>query len=295
MALRVGLQLYSVRNAMAEEPAATLSTVCGLGYRYIELCNQNAATDPGCGFGLSADEMKAILAEYGSRVVSNHVSPLAEADISALGAFHRALGSEFIVCPGWQFTNYDEVMQTCERFNDFGRKLKEEGLSFLYHNHFTEFATVNGTTPMDLFMENTDPEYVNFEIDSYWVMRSGLDPIDIFRKIGKRIKLLHQKDFPWNSMAPINLLGIRDKDKELSGIKRIPNSQLDEDALFRKKSAFTEVGYGIMPIQDIIEAADCTDAKYIIVEQDETQLGDEIESVRRSIEAFHRYRGIEWN
>ena len=103
-------------------------------------------------------------------------------------------------------------------------------------------------------------------------MRAGLNPVDMLKHFGKRIKLIHQKDFAWDSLAPINLNGLTPEDIA--------------------SSAFAEIGTGIMPIQSIIDAANTyTDAGYIILEQDFTRMSSEIDSVAKSMEAFKKFTG----
>lgn len=309
--LKVGLILYSVRQAMARDALGTVEAVGKLGYKNIEVCNHNAMQDSGIGFGVPAAELKGIFDKFGSNVVSAHLFPFERANLPEVIAYNRILGNKNIVIPMGFFTTYDALMRYCEFLNRTGKILSEEGMNLLYHNHEIEYRTFNGKTIMDYLVENTDPQYLSLELDSYWTMRAGYDPVKMIQYFGKRIKLLHQKDFPYDAAVPINALGFGSRelqpgesiglDGESAYAKQAAQNQgvvireeTQVEALTRK-SAFTEIGTGIMPIQKIINAAnEYTDASYIILEQDATRLDSELESIRVSMDAFQKFKGICW-
>lgn len=307
--LKVGLILYSVRGAMAEDPLGTVAKVAQLGYKNIEVCNHNAINDPGCGFGIPAEELKAEFDKYGSKVVSAHVFPFEKSDMQAVIKYNQILGNHNIVYPMGKFSTYDDLMHQCEDFNKWGKICHEEGMNYLYHNHYHEFKRFNGKAILDIIMENTDPDYLSMELDTFWTMRAGMNVVDVMKHFGKRIKLLHQKDFSWTSLAPINLIGLTDEDYEMKQDESIgmngnsnyaKNGGRGTDRTAEEKrihdSAFTEIGTGIMPIQDIIDAGnEYTDAKYIILEQDATAMSSQIDSVKKSMEGFKKFTGISWD
>ena len=305
--LKVGLILYSVRDMMAQDPLGTVDAVAKLGYKSIEVCNHNALQDSGCGFGIPAPDLKAKLDAYGSRVISAHVEPLLQADLDQVIAYEQILGNRNIVFPMGRFATYDDLMRQIEQFNAIGRRLHQEGMQLLYHNHYHEFRTYQGKAILDIIAENTDPDYVGLELDTFWTMRGGRDPVEVLRHFGKRIKLVHQKDFAWDAMVPINLIGIHPEDREPKEswslaafeeafIPRGPGPHIDRETFQRRHTAaFTEIGQGIMPIQSIIDAASAyTDAQYIILEQDSTRMENQLVSIERSMESFRRFRGISW-
>ena len=311
--IKVGLILYSVRQTMAGDTLGTVEEVAKLGYKNLEVCNHNAALDNGIGFGVGAEEIKSIFDKYGSRVVSAHIFPFEKADLRAVIEYNRILGNKNLVCPNGRFFSYDDMMRQCEFFNKVGKICHEEGMTYLYHNHTQEYRKLNDKTVLDIMVENTDPAYLSLELDTYWTMRAGMDPIEMMKKYGKRIKLLHQKDFPFDSTAPINMLGFGDvniKEGEAYGtdgdsmyaMKASASKGVlkwedqSEEERMKRLSAFTEIGTGIMRIQDIINTANaCTSAEYIILEQDSTRLPSELESIRVSMDAFKKFNGISWN
>jgi sugar phosphate isomerase/epimerase len=305
--LKVGLILYSVRDEMAKDPLGTVETVASLGYKNIEVCNHSADTDSGCGFGVDAHELRAAFDKYGSKVISAHVYPFDKSDLKAVLEYNNVLGNKYIVNPMGTFTTYDDLMHQCEEFNRLGRICQESGLTYLYHNHYHEYRTFGGKAIIDIIAENTDPGLVGFELDTFWTMRAGRDPKEIMKRLGKRIKLIHQKDFAWDSIVPINVIGLRNEDYEIKSGETVTlqigidpsrdgeNKVSEEEMARRYATAFTEIGTGIMKIQDIIDAAnEYTGAGYIILEQDHTRMASEIDSVKKSMDAFKKFNGISW-
>ena len=106
--------------------------------------------------------------------------------------------AKYIVIPGmynFDYSNKDNVLKLCDDLNQAGSKLKQEGLKLLYHNHNSELLKVEeNKTAYDLIIENTDPKYVNFEFDSYWMLDAGVDVKEIMHKLAYRIKLHHIND-----------------------------------------------------------------------------------------------------
>lgn len=309
--LKVGLILYSVREEMAKDPLAAVERVAGLGYRHLEVCNHNAIKDPGCGFGVSADTLKASFDKLGAQVVSAHIFPMEKADLKAVFQYNRTLGNGNIVNPMGRFTTYDDLMHQCEFFNKVGKACHEGDFTFLYHNHDHEFRTFNGKSILDYIVENTDPQYLSLELDTFWVMRAGFSPVEMLKHFGKRVKLVHQKDFAWDSLAPINTIGLKPEDYEMkpgesagidggsdyakNGGKHVITEVDAAQARYIRSTAFTEIGMGIMPIQEIIDAANAyTSAEYIILEQDATRMESQFASVQRSMQGFRQFKGIEW-
>ena len=82
----------------------------------------------------------------------------------------------------------------CEYFNEIGKRCNAAGLTFLYHNHAFEFDKVEGKVMLDYMIENTNPEFVSFEMDVYWVVRGQQSPVEYFNRYPNRFKLLHIKD-----------------------------------------------------------------------------------------------------
>ena len=169
-------------------------------------------------------------------------------------------------------------MRRCEVFNQVGRLARERGMRFYYHNHFQEFQRVEGEYVYSHIIRNTDPELVFFEIDTYWMYRAGQDPIEWMNRLAERVVLLHQKDFPSDAPQPLNLF-----DGVFSPTEEIASADFSQR---KDPLCFTEIGTGVLPIQDIIDAgSDLPNLSHIVLEQDHTQL-PELESIKTSLEAF---------
>lgn len=280
MAIPVGLQLYSVRNALKQDPWGTLEAVAKVGFTHLEAANHNALTDPGVGFGVGARELREQLAALGLGIVGCHISPLRMDILPDVLDYQAELGNTQIGCDieFFPYNDRDYVLRRCEAFNEVGRLAHERGMRVYYHNHFQEFQKFGDDYVYDIILANTDPDLVFFELDTYWMYRGGQDPIAWMQRFPERIILLHQKDFPASAAQPLNLF-----DGVISLTENI------DMELFRDRKdplAFTEIGTGILPIQDIINAAETLpNLEYLILEQDHTTL-PEIESIQRSMEAF---------
>ncbi|NMB45063.1 MAG: sugar phosphate isomerase/epimerase [Firmicutes bacterium] len=289
MALKVGIQLYSVRQSLGRDPYGTLAKVAEAGYKYIEAANHDATNDPGIGFGVPADKMKDSLERLGMSIVGCHIQPLRPELLGEVLDYHQAIGNPQIGT-GIEFFPYNDidfVLRQCELFNKVGEMCKERGMRYYYHNHYQEFQTFGDQTVYDIIMENTDPELVFMEMDTYWMMRGGQDPVELIKKYQDRLILLHQKDFPKDAPQP-QVMYDNLVDPKANITMELFASTLDP-------SCFTEIGTGVLPIQEIIDAAQSApELDYVILEQDHTRL-DEIESIKVSMEAFRKFSGIEWS
>lgn len=288
MAIKVGLQLYSVRNALAQNPYKTLEEIAKIGYKYIEAANHHADSDDGVGFGLSAKEMKKVLDDNQMKIVGCHINPLNVDRMPAILEYHQELGNKQVGCDieFFPYMDMDYLKRRCEFFNEIGRKCKEYGLRYYYHNHYQEFQKFGESTVYDIIMANTDPEYVFVEMDIYWIMRGGYDPIDYINKYKDRIILIHQKDFPANAPQPLVMY---------EGVIR-PDGNITRDVFGATKypACFTEVGTGILPIQKIIHTLETVPGlEYLLLEQDFTSKCSELESIRLSMDAFKELKGID--
>jgi sugar phosphate isomerase/epimerase len=289
MNVRVGLQLYSVRESLARDPWGTLARLAEAGFTRLEAANHNALNDPGVGFGVAAPELRAQLADLGLSIVGCHINPL-DLDILPRALDYQAeLGNTQFGCDieFYPYGDRDYVMRRAEVFNRVGELARERGMRFYYHNHFQEFQRFGDDYVYDLILENTDPELVKLEIDTYWMYRGGQDPIEWMQKCADRVVLLHQKDFPADAPQPLNLF---------EGIVS-PTENIDMAVFQERKDrrCFTEIGTGVLPIQSILDTAGTLPRlDYLFLEQDHTAL-DDVESIRTSKRAFDaNFTGVSW-
>jgi sugar phosphate isomerase/epimerase len=290
MTLRVGLQLYSVRNALARDPWGTLAQLAEAGFTHLEAANHHARTDPGVGFGVAAPELRAQLADLGLSIIGCHINPLDLEILPRALEYQAELGNTQFGCDieFFPYGDRDYVLRRSELYNQVGELARAHGMRFYYHNHFQEFQRFGDEYVYDLILQNTNPELVKLELDTYWMYRGGQDPITWMQKCADRVILLHQKDFPAGAPQPLNLY-----DGVVSPAENIDMAVFDDR---KDERCFTEIGTGVLPIQSIIDAAGALpNVEYLILEQDHTAM-DEIDSVRTSREAFAtKFTGISWS
>jgi sugar phosphate isomerase/epimerase len=271
---------------MAKDPITTVRTVVREGYRYLETANHTADKDSGVGFGVSAGEMKKILDGEGARIVSAHISPMTGEIMGPVLEYYGQLGTPYMVMPMSFYPDRDDTLRQAEDLNRIGKICTGAGMALLFHNHFHEFQIFEGSTVFDLILEHTDPALVKVELDTYWALRGGQDPTAFLKKWGERVRLIHQKDYPAEYSDRLNLIDKVNRDHLKVDMNYFMGLGVEKE--------FTEIGTGIMDIQNIIDTGnESCKADYIILEQDYTSR-DEFESIRISMERFKKFRGIEW-
>ena len=198
----IGIQLYTVRNAMKVDARSTLEALESYGYNSYELVQWGG--DPNV-FGLPAPEFKGICDSLGAKIVSTHSSLVEDPENEEavmnrwrdLFEIQKACGGKYFVIPSYKVDyTVEEVQRECDYFNRVGRIAAEYGLKLGYHNHSKEFQTLKDSDKVmwEYLVENTDPEYVCFELDVFWCQRGGKNPMDYLKKYPDRIELLHIKD-----------------------------------------------------------------------------------------------------
>lgn len=186
----VGLQLYSLRNEFKKDVPGTLALIKKWNIKKIE---------GGGTYGLPLEEYKKLLQQNNLQMVSYGAgfeelanNPQAVIDNA------KAFGAKYVMC-AWvphkegEFT-LDDMKKAITVFNAAGKLMYENGLQFCYHPHGYEFGKYENGTQFDYIVKNTDPRYVNFEMDVFWVKHPGQDPVALLKKYPKRFLLLHLKD-----------------------------------------------------------------------------------------------------
>lgn len=237
----VALQLYTVRDALAQDYPGTLEKVKQIGYDVVQLTGQMPYDGP---------EMARLLDGIGLAVAGIHVGLDAlEEKADYWADFARTVGTQDLVVPYLP----EELRRTREdwlamaaRLDALGASFGRQGIRLSYHNHNFEFIQFGGVYALDLLYENSSPENLRAEIDTYWVQYGGADPVEYIRKYPGRQPILHLKD-----MA---------SDEERS---------------------FAEIGRGILDWKAITAAAAEAGVEMFCVEQDRCS-GDPVESARIS-------------
>lgn len=189
-AQEIGLQLYSLRNQFKTDVPGTLAKIKSWGITEIE---------GGGTYGLPMDDYKKLLAQNGLKMVSVGADFQKLADNpQAVVDEANAFGAKYVMCAwvphqGDDFT-MDDIKKAVKVFNAAGKVLADAGLTFCYHPHGYEFRPYEGGTLFDYLVKNTDPRYVNFEMDVFWVKHPGHDPVALLTKYPNRFLMLHLKD-----------------------------------------------------------------------------------------------------
>lgn len=199
----IGLQLYSIRDSIMKDVPAAIAKVGKMGYRFVE----PAGYADGKFYGMEPAAFKALCESNGLDIISSHTGQALPDSANMAGVMawwdacidaHMAAGAKFIVQPfmgGEAYRSLDTLKLYCDYFNKIGEKCKAKGIRFGYHNHANEFSTkLEGQTIYDFMLMNTDPEKVMYEMDLYWTVKGGANPVDYFNKYPGRFELWHIKD-----------------------------------------------------------------------------------------------------
>ena len=198
-----GLALYTVRDAMNADAKATLKAVAEAGYKNIEAAGYNN----GKYYNMTPENFNKLLKELHLNPISTHQSSITLDNADLMFKDAKAAGFEYFVVPippMGLFKYYAETQSMgmeggaanlAEILSVLGEKCHNAGLELLYHNHDFEFRKdKDGIIPIDYLLKNTNPNYVNFQMDLFWVIKAGADPVAYFNKYPGRFKIWHVKD-----------------------------------------------------------------------------------------------------
>jgi sugar phosphate isomerase/epimerase len=185
----VGLQLYTVRGEMQRDLEGTLARVAEIGYREVEFAGY---------FGRTPAQVRRSLRSAGLTAPSTHVGPelLGERWAPTLDEA-RTIGHRWVTIaaiPAEQRRTLDAWRRWADAFSAAGAAARQVGLRFAYHNHAIELLPVEGVRPLDLLLERTDPAFVDIELDLFWCVQGGGDPLDFFQRHPGRFAFVHVKD-----------------------------------------------------------------------------------------------------
>jgi sugar phosphate isomerase/epimerase len=256
----IGLQLYTIRDAMAADVSGSLKKVSDIGYKYLEL----ASYADGKFYGFKPKEFKKIVNDLGMKIISSHTQVEAQGitleNAKKMAEDHAKLGVRYCVQP-WVVEEARKTVASYEKmvadWNKVGQIMKQSGIQFGYHNHNFEFNKVEGKIPYyDIFLAELDKDLVTMELDLFWATKAGQNPVEIFRKYPGRFQLFHMKDM-FTKKAPFyTTTGVTD---------------------------FAPVGAGIMNFKEILAAKDIAGMKYMFVEQDLSRDGKPFDDIKTSI------------
>lgn len=197
-----GIQLWSVRGDMNEDPSGTLKALGEMGYAFVEA----AGYRDGKFYGMDPVEFKDLVEANGMKFRGSHTGQDIPEDVDMdqvmawwNDAFeaHKAAGVEYVVMPWMGRTGHESLAglkRYCDYFNAVGELANSHGVRFGFHNHAEEFKELEGEIIYDFMLNNTDPEKVMFQMDLYWVVVGGKDPADYFQRFPGRFESWHVKD-----------------------------------------------------------------------------------------------------
>ncbi|MGI9551785.1 MAG: sugar phosphate isomerase/epimerase family protein [Aurantibacter sp.] len=260
---KLGLQLFTIRDAMEKDPIGSLKIVRELGYQDLEIYGYDG--ENGSYYGFKADDFKKILEDQDLTTSSGHYG-LQEYFDQPHGKLMRyvdqcidgaqTLGQDYITWP-WldsKFRSIDGFKQLAQKLNAIGKRVNNAGLGFAYHNHGFEFEDHQGKIGYDIILQETDPELVKLQLDLYWVMHSSeLSPMDWIAKQPGRFVMWHIKDM---------------------------------DKITRD---YTELGNGSIDFRPILPEAKRAGLEYYYLEQGGNFANNSLQSISDSISYFKKY------
>jgi len=256
----LGVQLYTVRGTLMKDSDHVLKTIADIGYKEIE--------------GQGRVDLIALapkIKDLGMTPVSCHVeTPLITGDwekykmkplpVEEAIESVKKIGVQYFTMAYIQPQargDMDFYRKTADDMNRVGELCRKAGLQFAYHNHAFEFAGKPGERPIDIFHDRLDKKLVALEMDVFWVSVAGNDPVEMMKQWKGRVQLLHLKD--------------KNKETPVQYSESVP------------RTAFQEVGSGVLDFPAILKAAPAAGVKHYFVEQDQTP-GDPLDSLKKSFD-----------
>ena len=262
----IGIQLYGLRNTLAEDFEGTLQKVADMGYEYVEFAGY---------YGRTGEEIKAILDKLGLKCISVHQGlDFFNEDPEEKVAFLKAFGTKYSVIPWYGkdlLAGSDKWEESKARFNTVADLLYKNGMKLGYHNHDFEFDKVDGKYIHDYIFEAVPEEKIEPELDTCWVHYAGIQPEAKIREFAGRVTVVHLKDFVCKNLGGGPVYDLIDNSGKDSG------KPSREDNGFE----FRPLGMCIKYFEKILEACEECGTEYVIVEQDKTYDGmSELEAAK---------------
>lgn len=252
--MKVGIQLYGLRQHMEQDFAATLRAVRDMGYDTVEFAGY---------FGHSAEQIRDLLHELGLQCISVHQSlDFFDENPEEKIAFLKGFGVKYNVIPWYPkdcLAGTPAWKDTVEKLNRAADLFHTHDMMLGYHNHDFEFQKADGKYLHDWIFDSVPADRIVPEIDTCWVRYAGLSPEQTIRRFRGRVQLVHLKDFTCKKFAGGPAYALIDK----NGNEKEEATREDHD--FR----FTPLGMGVQDFAPILEACDACGTEYVIVEQDQ--------------------------
>lgn len=251
----LGLQLYSLRDIIDGNVKDVMNKLADIGFKEVETFGYSPQ---GKFWGFEVKEFKKILDGNGLVTPSGHYGVNdflgingTDSDFNYLLDVANTLEQKYVVVPHIAEelrTSINDYKRLSNKLNRAGEMCQKAGLKLAYHNHDFEFFDYKGENGFDVFLQNTDKDLVDFEMDLYWVIRAGKDPVSLFEKYPGRFKLWHIKD-------------MSRKDSKLN----------------------TEIGSGSINFEEIFNNAEKSGVEHFIIEQENFEM-DPYQSLTKSFD-----------
>ncbi len=249
----IGIQLYTLKDIIGKDVRGTIEKVAAAGFKEVETYNFNPKNNF---WGLKPPEFKNLLDANGLASPSGHFGfddYLTSGNLDELKPYIEAsniLGTKYLVAP-WLGEHLrktaDGYKKVTERLNIAGEHCAKSNLSIGYHNHGFEFKKFGDTTGFDIMLKESDSNLVHFELDIYWAVHAGRNPLELFKKYPKRFRMWHIKD-----MSKTN------------------------------KEQNTEIGNGKIDFKSIFKQATLSGAEHFYLEQETNYQPNEFQSIQTS-------------
>jgi sugar phosphate isomerase/epimerase len=187
----MGVQVYSVRDALKEDFKGSIGKIADIGYEYIEAYGLGV---DGTMYGMSAQEYRDIVEDTGMTIMSSHCTYFKAEESEALINAALTAGLTYVIVPYLGEEQRGDYYAIAENLNKAGAMFKEAGLQLGYHNHDFEFEKQGDEVALEILLKETDPELVTFQADLYWVVKAGSNPIELIQKYPGRFTTFHVKD-----------------------------------------------------------------------------------------------------
>lgn len=250
---KVGLQLYTLRNQISKDVRSVIAKVSDIGFREVETYGYSLK---GGFWGLNIKEFRSLLKSHGLKSPSGHYNFEPYLGVDNLDSLKenieaaKGIGQKYLTVPYLSEPlrkNLDSYKVLASKLNQAAILARKAGLQLVYHNHDFEFKDFNGTTGYDILLRETDPSDLKFELDIYWTVKAGKDPIALFQQNPGRYVMWHVKDMD------------------------------------RTDKSYTEVGSGTIDYKQIFAKAKLSGMKHFFVEQDVIKI-DPYQSITRSFQ-----------
>lgn len=226
----IGVQVYSVRDALKEDFGGSLKKLAEIGYKYIEAYGMDLE---GQLFGMAPANYRNQVEDLGMQLISTHSTYFTPDHAEIMRDAALEAGVKYLIIPYLSDDLRSDYGQVAENLNLVGQFFEGSGVKLGYHNHAFEFETQNDQIPFEILLNETEPNLVTFQADLYWVTVGGMDPMDLINKFPGRFSLFHVKD---------------------------ANEELEQ----------TTVGTGIVDFETIFNARETAGMEYFFVEDERT-------------------------